>query len=128
MPQQIPTTLFQELVKAKIITPEQGVNIQDITKKEGKDLGQVLIEQGIISDDNLVILKSKLYRLPVMHLADIELSHEALKDVSEDVVNFYKITPFGKENSVLRVGVLNPEDVEALEALKFVAADKGLTL
>ena len=128
MPQQIPTTLFQELVKAKIITPEQGVSIQDITKKEGKDLGQVLIEQGIISDDNLVILKSKLYRLPVMRLADIELSHEALKDVSEDVVNFYKITPFGKENSILRIGIINPEDVEALEALKFVATNKGLTL
>ncbi|OGM97887.1 MAG: hypothetical protein A2735_02915 [Candidatus Yanofskybacteria bacterium RIFCSPHIGHO2_01_FULL_41_21] len=128
MPQQIPTTLFQELIRTKIITPEQGENIQDIAKKEGGDLGQILIGQEIISDEDLATLKSKLYRLPIMHLADIELSHEALKDVGENVVNFYKITPFGKENSVLRVGVLNPEDVEALEALKFVAADKGLTL
>ena len=128
MPQLIPTTLFQELLKTKIITPEQGVAIQDTAKKEGKDLGQVLIGQGIISDDDLATLKSKLYRLPVMHLAEIELSHEALKEITEDVVNFYKITHFGKENSTLKVGILNPEDVEALEALKFAAADKGLTL
>ncbi len=128
MPQQIPTTLFQELIKAKIITPEQGAGIEATVKKEGKDLGRILIEQGIISDDDLATLKSKLYRLPVMHLAEIELSHEALKDVSESVVNFYKITPFGKENSILRIGIINPEDVEALEALKFVATDKGLTL
>ena len=128
MPQLIPTTLFQELLKAKIITPEQGASAEETVKKEGKDLGQILIEQGIISDDDLMEFKSKLYRLPVMHLLEIELSHEALKEVGEDVVSFYKITPFGKENSVLKVGIINPEDVEALEAFKFVAADKGLTL
>jgi len=128
MPQQIPTTLFQELIRTKVITPEQGENLENLVKKEGKDLGRVLIEQGLISDDDLAALKAKLYRLPVMHLADIELSHEALKDVGEDVVNFYKVTPFGKENSTLRIGIINPEDVEALEAIKFVAADKGLTL
>jgi len=128
MPQQIPTTLFQELVRAKVITPEQGISTEALAKKEKKDLGQILIEQGIISDDNLATFKSKLYRLPLIRLDDIEISHEALKEISENVVNFYKITPFGKEGSILRVGIMNPEDVEALEALKFVAADKGLTL
>ncbi len=128
MPQQIPTTLFQELLKAKILTPEQGVSAEDVSKKQNKDLGQVLIEQGIISDDDLTAFKSKLYRLPVIRLDDVELSHDALKDIGEDVVNFYKITPFGKEETTLKVGIINPEDVEALEALKFVAADKGLTL
>ncbi len=128
MPQQIPTTLLQELVRAKIITPEQGASFSDTAKKTNKDLGQILIQQGIISDDDLATLKSKLYRLPIMHLADIELSHEALKEVGEDVVNFYKVTPFGKEGSVLKVAIINPEDVEALEALKFVGADKKLTL
>ena len=128
MPQQIPTTLFQELVRAKVITPEQGISTEALAKKEKKDLGQILIEQGIISDDNLATFKSKLYRLPLIRFDDIEISHEALKEISENVVNFYKITPFGKEGSILRVGIMNPEDVEALEALKFVAADKGLTL
>ena len=128
MPQLIPTTLFQELLRTKVITPEQGATFEETAKKETKDLGQILIEQGIISDEDLANLKSKLYRLPVMHLADIDLNHEALKEVGEDVVNFYKVTPFGKEGSVLKIGLLNPEDVEALEALKFVGADKGLTL
>ncbi|MDP4001753.1 MAG: hypothetical protein Q8P69_01765, partial [bacterium] len=68
MPQQIPTTLFQELIRTKVITPEQGENIQSIAKKEGRDLGQILIGQEIISDEDLATLKSKLYRLPIMHL------------------------------------------------------------
>jgi type IV pilus assembly protein PilB len=128
MPQLIPATLFQELVRAKVVTPEQGVGFEDATKKQNKDLGQVLIEQGIISDEDLASFKSKLYRLPLVKLQEIELNLEALKDIGEDVVNFYKITPFGKEGSTLKVGIINPEDIEALEALKFVVADKGLTL
>jgi len=128
MPQQIPTTLLQELIRTKFITPEQGVEMSNRAKEENKDLGKILIEQGIISDDDLVTLKSKLYRLPIIRLSDIELSQEALKEVGEDVVNFYKITPFTKEGTTLRVGIMNPEDVAALEAIKFVATDKGLTL
>lgn len=128
MPQQIPTTLFQELIKAGVLTTEQGTAAQETSKKENKDLGQVLIEQGIISDEDLAQFKSKLYRLPLVHLDEIDLNHEALKDISEDVVSFYKITPFGKEGTMLKVGIINPEDVEALEALKFIASNKGLTL
>ncbi len=128
MPQLIPTTLFQELLKANIITPEQGAVAQEAAQKQNKDLGQVLIDQGIISDDDLTTFKSKLYRLPLIHLSDIELNHDALKDVGEDIVTFYKVVPFGKEGAVLKIGIINPEDVGALEALKFLGTDKGLTL
>ena len=128
MPQQIPTTLLQELLKANVLTAEQATAAQEAAIKQGKDLGQIIIEQGIISDDDLTSFKSTLYRLPIVKLDDIELNHDALKEIGEDVVSFYKVTPFGKEESVLKIGIINPEDVEALEALKFVAADKGLTL
>lgn len=128
MPQQIPKTLLQELIKAKLLTQEQANASEELAKKEGKEFGQTLVEQGIISDDDLAKFKSVLYRLPIIKLDDIELNHEALKELNEDVVNFYKITPFDKSDTTLKVGILNPEDVEALEALKFVAADKGLKL
>ena len=128
MPQPIPTTLYQELLKASLITPEQAAAAQEISKKDNKDLGQVLIEQGIITDEDLAAFKSKLYRLPLVDLKDVELNRESLKEIGEDAVSFYKITPFGKEGSTLKVGLINPEDVEALEALKFIAADKGLSL
>ncbi len=128
MPQQIPTTLVQELIKSNYITEEQLASLQETVKAENKDLGQVLIEQGIISDEDLTELKSKLYRLPVFHLADIDLDREVLREISQDVMNFYKVTPFAKTEDTLKVGMINPEDVEALEALKFIASGKSLKL
>ncbi|MDP3696579.1 MAG: GspE/PulE family protein, partial [Candidatus Taylorbacteria bacterium] len=72
--------------------------------------------------------KSRLYRLPIIKLEDIQLNGEILKEISEDVVGFYKIVPFAKEGDILKVGVINPEDIDALEALKFIASDKGLKI
>ena len=128
MPHQIPTTLFQELIAAGTINQEQAAAAQEAAQTQNKDFGQIIIEQGLISDEDLAVFKAKLYRLPLVRLDEIELNLEALKDISEDVVSFYKITPFGKEGKVLKVGIINPEDVEALEALKFIASNKGLSL
>ena len=48
--------------------------------------------------------------------------------MSEDVASFYRIIPLEKAGEVLKVGLINPEDVGALEALKFITSDKGLAL
>ncbi len=128
MPQRIPTTLFQALTDRNLITPEQATQIESDTKKAGTDLGRYLVTKEIISDADLATLKSEIYRLPLINLKDIEVDQAALKQIGEDVVNFYQVSAFGQEGNVLKVGITNPEDVEALEALKFVAANKGLTL
>ena len=128
MPKRTPTTLLRELVSRQIISEDQSILIRDEIKKSGSDLGRYLISKDIISDSDLADLKSELYRLPVVHLTEIEIDREVLKEISEDKVRFYQVSAFAKEGNVLKVGLTDPEDVEALEALKFIAANKGLTL
>ncbi|KKT82502.1 MAG: hypothetical protein A3B99_03050 [Candidatus Yanofskybacteria bacterium RIFCSPHIGHO2_02_FULL_44_12b] len=128
MPIKIPSTLIQELLKLKIISAEDVDVLEQTAKEEDKDFGQVLIDKNMISATDLLNIRSRLYHLPLMSLEGIDIDKEALKEISEDVVNFYRIVPFAKEGNVLRVGIVNPEDVDALEALKFIAEDRGLTL
>src|SRR3989344_338407 len=128
MPQRIPTTLFQELVGRKIISAAQAALIEDEIKKSGGDLGRYLISKNIISDVDLANLKSEIYRLPVIRVSEIEVNREVIKEIAEDVVTFYQVVAFAHEGSVLKVGITNPEDVEALEALKFVGSNKRVTL
>jgi type IV pilus assembly protein PilB len=82
----------------------------------------------VVSDDELRDIKSTIYRLPVFKLDETEPDPAAFKEISEDVAGFYKIVPFAIGEGVLKVGIVNPEDIDALEALKFIAADKGLQL
>ncbi len=128
MPIKIPQTLVNELINRQKASQEDLAAVASQAQKENKDFGQVLVEQGRISDQELTSLKAELYKLPIVDFGKIDLDRKALQEISEDVVNFYKIVPFGKTNAVLKVGIINPEDIDALEALKFIASDKGLAL
>jgi type IV pilus assembly protein PilB len=87
-----------------------------------------LVSRKIIGDAELLKVKSQIYQLPVVDLSGAEVNRDLLNYVSEETINFYKVVPFAKEDSVLKVGLVNPENIDALEALKFIAAEKDLTL
>ena len=125
---KIPQTLVDELVRLNVISIEDIGAFSDLAQKENKDFGQILIDKAIISDPDLLAIKSKLYRLPTVDLEGYEFNREVLKEFSEDVVSFYKIAPFEKEGNILKVAITNPEAIDALEALKFIAEDKKLIL
>lgn len=120
--------LANELLKIHTISPEQLGDLQLTAEREGKDLGEVVVEKGLMSDKDLALLKSALYQLPIVDGATIEAGKSAITEISEDVAKFYRVVPFGNDGKVLKIGLTNPEDINALEALKFIAADKGLGL
>ncbi len=128
MPIKIPQTLTDELIRLNIISTKDVVDFSELAQNENKDFGQILIEKAVISDSDLLAIKSKLYHLPAVDLEGYEFNREVLKEFSEDVVNFYKVAPFEKVENTLKVAIINPEAIDALEALKFIAEDKKLTL
>ncbi len=128
MPIKIPNTLIEELIRLGLLNKKDAKLYEDLARKEDKELGQIFIEKDIVSANDLLEIKSRLYHLPVIRLEDIQLDKSVLEELSEDVVSFYKIVPFAKEGNVLKVGILNPEDIDALEALKFISSDRGLKI
>lgn len=124
MPLSIPQTLAGELSRLNPAINWQ--EIQDAVKTEGKDFGRIIIERGVLTDAELLDLKTKLYKIPVFSLADKDLNKEALKEITEDVATFYQVSPLDKGNGIIKMAIMNPEDIDALEALKFVGKNKGL--
>jgi type IV pilus assembly protein PilB len=125
---QAPQLLIDELVKLGSLTPETANGAENEARLSGKDFGEVLVSKKLIDDAELLKIKSRIYQIPVVDLSGAEVSRELLNYISDEVINFYKIIPFAKEDSVLRVGLVNPENIDALEALKFIASDKELTV
>ena len=125
---KIPQTLINELIKRKLLDKKAADELSRKAAEKDKDWSQAAVESGLISDSDLVAIKSETYRLPSVSLTDENIRPEVLKTVSEDTAAFYKFVPFDREGDVLRVGLLNPEDNDALEALKFIAQDQGLRI
>ena len=125
---KIPQTLVEELAKASRISQDDIRVLEDLAQAQNKDFGQILIDQGVMTENDLLAFKSQVYQLPIVRLEEIDLDKEALKEIPEDTVTFYKVVPFAKEDGTLKVGIIDPEDNNALEALKFVAGRMGLDI
>lgn len=123
---KIPQTLVSELIKRKLLDKKAADEISRKASQEDKDWSAVAVGSGLISDQDLAAIKSEVYHLPSVSLTNEDIKPEVLKLVSEDTAGFYKFVPFDKEGDILRVGLLNPEDNDALEALKFIAQDQGV--
>ncbi|MEK7506703.1 MAG: GspE/PulE family protein [Patescibacteria group bacterium] len=123
---QTPQLLIDELIKRGILTPELANQLEKEATEQNTDFGELLLERNIIADEDLLPIKSGIYQLPIVSLGSIDINRELSKEISEETINFYKIIPFAKENGILRIAVINPENIDALEALKFIASERGL--
>ncbi|MDO8495181.1 MAG: ATPase, T2SS/T4P/T4SS family [bacterium] len=128
MPTKTPQTLIQELLRQGLIAYEKLGSYEQQSQEQGKDFGRMLVELGVIKDADLLKIKSELYKLPPVDLTKVDIDKNLSKEIAEDVINFYQFIPFSKKGNVLSVGVVNPEDINALEALKFIAEDRGWSL
>ncbi len=64
--------------------------------------------------------------IPFIDLTGKEIPVEVLKEIPEESAAFYKFIPFAEENNKLKVGLVDPEDIQAQEALRFITLRSGL--
>lgn len=128
MPYQLPQLLIEELIRQGLWSPEVVDGARQEALSGEKDFGEVLVGRGLISDADLLKIKSQIYQLPIAEISGMELDREVAKDIPENIISYYKILPFARDGATLKVGVINPENIDALEAVKFIASDRGLNL
>ncbi len=57
---------------------------------------------------------------PQIDLRGRLISPDVLKQISEEAASFYQIIPINKKDNFLEVGMVDPTDIRAKEALKFI--------
>src|SRR3989344_52439 len=60
--------------------------------------------------------------IPIKNLEGKKVSFDVLKHIPEDSASFYKFVPLGIMDGALEVGMLNPDDVTARDALQFITS------
>ncbi len=85
------------------------------------ELERALLKGNLVKPVNLLEAKSVVSGLPSLDLVDKSIPGEVLQLFPEDAVLHYKFLPVERKGSELVVGIVDPDDVEAREALKFIA-------
>lgn len=91
------------------------------------ELEQALLKNNLVNTEELLKAKSSVLGVPYFDLTDVTIPSEILQLFPEDSVLHYKFVPIKKEGNQLMVGMVDPDDVEAKEALKFIAIEGQFT-
>lgn len=119
-------SFLEELAKRKFIEESQIGELKSRAKeKYNGDVDQVLLESGI-SEDILLKEKGSYLNIPTRKVNIREVSFDVLKYISEDSANHYGFVPLELKNSALEVGVINPENIQAMDALQFISTKLGI--
>jgi len=64
--------------------------------------------------------------VPIKGLKDVEISGKMLEYIPQESAEHYQIVPIGVKDGVLEVGALDPNNLEARDALNFISARIGM--
>jgi len=114
------------LIQKKIISEKQLSNLEEQSRREGRLLEDLILEQRIISEEKLFNEKSKFFKIPLRHITKEEISPQTLEEVPEEAAKRYRIIPIEKKENILEVGMIDPEDFSSRAALNFIEKQKRI--
>ncbi|MDR3519630.1 MAG: GspE/PulE family protein [Candidatus Pacebacteria bacterium] len=119
-------SFLEELAKRGLIKTSQIAEIKNRAKENfNGDIEKVLVESGL-PEEKILEIRGEYLNLPVKHVNLEEMSFNALKYISEDSATHYHFTPLELKDGVLEVGVTDPEDIQAMDALQFISSKIGI--
>ena len=119
-------SFLEELVKAGLITQSQVGEVKTRARdKFDGDVEGALLELGI-PEEQILTVKGEYYGMPIAKVNASQMSFDTLKYISEDSATHYSFAPFDFKDGVLSVGITNPENMEATDALQFISSKVGI--
>ncbi|HVZ75819.1 MAG TPA: GspE/PulE family protein [Candidatus Paceibacterota bacterium] len=117
--------LIQLLIDAGVIDPNSGPALRSELAKPGETPEGVLQKNGI-SLSAILKAKGNYYGLPTREVGDKSVPFDVLKFVPEESARHYRFVPLGIVDGALEVGVTDPDNLEARDALTFISAKVGM--
>ena len=117
--------LLTVLADAGVIPKERIPELESELKKDGAAPEAVLQRAGVALAD---ILKTKgdYYGIPTREVGEKSVPFDILGLVPEESARHYSLVPLGEADGVLEVGVTDPDNLEARDALTFISAKIGM--
>ncbi len=112
--------LGEILIESGIVSENQLMNALALQKKSGKMIGQTLIELGYISDAQLADAFLKKFSIAYIDCSNLTVKDAHLKLVSMTMAVKKKILPTDVSGNTLFLAMVNPLDYSTIDEVKFI--------
>ncbi len=120
--------LSDTLVRNSLISEELAQKLFTEAKSSNKSLEETILSRRLIDEVSLSQAKSQILGIPFKKIDPSAIPEEVLKIIPEETAQTYKLVPISRDEKILVVGMLRPDDTRAQEALRFLAKQNKLSL
>ncbi len=117
--------LLELLANAHLIERGQIPELEVLLAKPDASPEFVLQKAGVKLAD-LLKVKGEYYGVPTREIGEQAVPFDILRYVPEESARHYKLAPVGIVDGVLEVGAVEPDNLEARDALTFISSKVGM--
>ncbi|MBT3690565.1 hypothetical protein HOG11_04390, partial [bacterium] len=118
--------LLDALKTQDSISPEEYKQYLKMIKANPEKFSKLLNGSAIANTEVIAKIKGQILNMPYEFLEGKKIKEEALKVIPQDLSRNYKVIVFNKEGNNLDVGLVDPSDFKAIDAIEFLARKKNL--
>ncbi len=108
------------LLEASMISAAQLQAALEVSRKQNKKVGEVLIDQKLVTPAALLNFLSHQLNAPIIDLQKHQAKSEVLRLVPEAVARRYNVLPVELEDRTLTVAMDDPQNLDTIEALRAI--------
>ncbi|NOY35550.1 MAG: Flp pilus assembly complex ATPase component [bacterium] len=113
-----PKQLKLFLLDSGLVTANDIATAEEKAKKAGKDIGEIFVSDGKITENELQHLQAYILGIPFVDLKNKKIEFKILSMIPEPIARNHNIIAYKKEGDNLEVAMLNPQDLETIDFIK----------
>ncbi len=118
-------SILDVLVKQGVIETKDLSSIRGKINSSGEDIESKLLAFGV-SEEDILRAKSEYYGIPLKKIDVSLIENKSLDYIPEEAAVYYQFVPIAVNDGVLEVGVIDPDNIAARDALNFISSKINL--
>lgn len=112
--------LLEELVKRGILKQEQVSEVVKVAnEKYGGNLDLALASFDF-NEEKILEIKGEIFNIPIKKINPGDVDPSIIKMIPVDAAKMYHFVPIELNNDYLGIGIIDPENIQAIDALTFI--------
>ena len=109
-----------------VLSKERVAGLETALKKPDSPSVETLLQKEGVTLPDILKAKSDYYGVPAREVGESSVPFDILGFVPEESARHYRLVPLGEQEGALEVGITDPDNLEARDALTFISAKIGM--
>jgi type IV pilus assembly protein PilB len=115
-------TFLEELVKDGILAENQVPEVLKIADEKYDGIIDEALLDLDFDEDKILKVKEEFFHVPAKDIDPKTIEPSTLAMIPADTAKIYHLVPLGVVDNVLEIGIIDPENVQAMDVLTFITS------